>query len=363
MKKNYLLIIGTVFSAFTGFAQPDERMTLVETFTSSTCPPCVGGNIVLEDFLAQPENSNKTVSLKYQMSWPGSGDPYYTAEGGIRRNVYSVSGVPNTVLDGAQNGNFQGGPSNLAQGDFDAAYAITPDINVDAFYQIDEQTQTVSVQVDLEAFTDFPPSARIYIAIFEYETFNNTGSNGETEFAHVMKKMVGVGAAGNSFGGMNSGEIEHFEYSYTFNGSYVLPPDANSPIDHAQEHSIEEFSDLGVAVWVQNAISREVHQATYAVPGFSPLSVSENSESLTSAKIYPNPASDNAAIAFHSTMVQDVMIDVYSADGQLVYQSSEENVEIGRTVHEFSTEGLASGLYSVAIHSDSGSIMKKLSVR
>ena len=40
--------------------------------------------------------------------------------------------------------------------------------------------------------------------------------------------------------------------TYTFNGLYNLPPDSDTPIDHAIEHSIEDFQNLGVAVWIQD---------------------------------------------------------------------------------------------------------------
>ena len=48
--------------------------------------------------------------LKYQMSWPGSCDPYYTLEGGDRRNYYNVNAVPDVILDGNV---WQGNSSSL----------------------------------------------------------------------------------------------------------------------------------------------------------------------------------------------------------------------------------------------------------
>ena len=33
--------------------------------------------------------------------------------------------------------------------------------------------------------------------------------------------------------------------SYTFNGQYVLLPDADSPVDHSISHTIESFNNLG----------------------------------------------------------------------------------------------------------------------
>jgi len=83
------------------------RTTLIETFTSSTCPPCVPANATLETLYNNPVNAGRFTSLKYQMSWPGTGDPYYTDEGGVRRTYYGITGVPNMELDGGwgQNGN------------------------------------------------------------------------------------------------------------------------------------------------------------------------------------------------------------------------------------------------------------------
>ena len=58
-------------SVFDNFVQ---RIPMLEVFISSTCPPCVQGNINLSDVLANYNQIDYTL-LKYQMSWPGSGDP------------------------------------------------------------------------------------------------------------------------------------------------------------------------------------------------------------------------------------------------------------------------------------------------
>ena len=267
--------------SFVGMSQnPNGRISLVETFTSSTCGPCNPWNITLEGFLADPANDDETVSLKYQMSWPGSGDPYYTDEGNVRRNYYSVSGIPHTRIDAE----FGDNPANLSQYDFNVQYAVDPLVALDAYYQVDEATQTVDVQVDVEALYPIAYGHRVFVVIFEYETSNNVKSNGETEFFHVMKKMI-PGATGAVIFPMDSLQIDHYEYSYTFNGNYVLPPDANNPIDDAVEHSVEEFSDLGVAVWVQNINSQEVVQAAYAINGYNPAGVNGLEEHITSLNL------------------------------------------------------------------------------
>lgn len=39
------------------------------------------------------------------MSWPSTGDPYYTAEGGVRRTYYGVNSIPMMFVDGGWGGN------------------------------------------------------------------------------------------------------------------------------------------------------------------------------------------------------------------------------------------------------------------
>ncbi len=243
MKKNFTLLI-VQLSAFASFAQ--NRVTLIETFTSSTCPPCNPANVHLEDLLAGAANDGKQVSLKYQMSWPGDGDPYYTDEGGVRRNLYGISGVPATRVDGT----IQYSTGSITQANLDNAYAVAPKALITTTYTIDVPSQTIDVSVDVEALVNTDAGLRLHVAVFEYLTVSNVESNGETEFEHVMKKML-PDAQGSFMPALAVGEHFYYDETYTFNGNYRLPNNANDLIDHAIEHSVEEFTDLGVAAWVQ----------------------------------------------------------------------------------------------------------------
>jgi len=353
MKKLYFVLFAS-FLALTSSAQ--ERVTLIETFTSSTCGPCVGGNINLEGILADPQNDGKQVSLKYQMYWPGNGDPYYTEEAGERRNVYSISGVPTTEVDGT----YETTTGNLSQANLTSAYGVAPKALIDAHYEVNEATKTITVQVSVTVLEDTPPGWRIYMAVFEYATENNIGGNGETSFEHVMKKML-PNESGKVMSPMSSGDTFNWEEVYTFNGNYNLPANALSPIDHATEHSVEEFSDLGVAVWVQTLLNSEVMQAGYAEVGL--VGLEESAPTIASAKIYPNPANSSATVAFQATKTEDYTIDVVNAMGQIVYTKSLLNVEAGRTTHSLSIEDFSNGIYTVRISSETGLISKRMSVQ
>lgn len=339
MKRTLLLIAG--FAVSTAFAQVD-RVSLVETFTSSTCGPCNPGNVNLENILSNSVNNGKYAKIKYQMSWPGTGDPYFTNEGDIRRGYYSVSSIPYTAIDAGYNGN----PSSLSQTHFNNAYAVPAQADIHAWYQIDEPNQTVNVQVDFQTFQDLNPGSRLFVAIIEYTTDNNVKSNGETEFHHVMKKLI-PSAAGKVLSAMTANQSVSYDFSFQFPGNYRLPANATDPIDNTIEHSVEEFSDLGVIVWAQHPNTKEVYQAANAIMGIGGLE--EQPTSIASSKVYPNPMNESGVLAFHLMNNTDVSIQIVNAQGQVIKTDELSGLEIGRVEYPFDLKGLANGIYSIRV--------------
>ena len=59
-------------------------------------------------------------------------------------------------------------------------------------------------------------------------------------------------------------------YVYTFQGEY--DPDTGLPrrenpkhyVDHRRAHTVEEFDDLEVVVWVQDQATKEVYQSEWS---------------------------------------------------------------------------------------------------
>lgn len=235
-----------------------ERNALHEVFTSSTCPPCAPGNA---NTTAIFNNSFETpVIIKYQMSWPGTGDPYYTLEGLTRRNYYGVNSVPNMAVDGGWNGN----TNSYTDGLLNQFSGVPSFLDIAGNYTIDTATKTVDINFGYLPLTDFPGNNTLHVAILEEETFNNVKTNGETVFDHVMKKMLPDGN-GTSIGSINQGFPVTYNFNYTFNGNYRLPNNATDPIDHTIEHSVEEFDDLIVVVFIQNNSTDEVYHSSFGI--------------------------------------------------------------------------------------------------
>ncbi|MBN2747067.1 MAG: T9SS type A sorting domain-containing protein [Bacteroidales bacterium] len=310
------------------------RVVLMETFTSSTCAPCVNGNIVIQNIL--DANVGKWACVKYQMSWPGTGDPYYTAEGGTRRNFYGVSSVPHQYIDGGYDGN----SSSATQADFDAAYNTPAFVGLEATMVIDTNTHHLNVGVTVDPKMSLPATTKLHVAIVEQRTTKNKKSNGETEFFWVMKKML-PNASGTTVQGPANTPINEY-FGYTFQGNYRLPSDATTPINHATEHSVEGFSDLTVVCWVQDNNTKVVHQAAI---GSVYLGIAENYREDLISSYFPNPATDNVNFTFNLDQAQVVEVSIINNMGQEVRKVNLGMVNSGSQQVTIDVNDLSEGIY------------------
>jgi hypothetical protein len=248
------------------------RTVLHEDFTSSSCPPCLPGGIQLRSVLdARPDSTHTLIS--YPCRFPSTGDPYHTTEVFNRRGYYGVNSIPRLLLDGGWDDN----PNGYTTADFDAFAQLPSFLDLSATYSVDGQSVDVSVSMD-PLRDNNSNDLRLFIAIFEVLTENNRSidnPNGETEWHNYMKKMLPDenGIALQPFTAGNALTIPI--PAYTFQGNYRLPRDGttNNIINHAIEHSVEEFCDLGVVVWVQDVNTQEVLQSAYAEYDCQPLVV------------------------------------------------------------------------------------------
>ena len=208
-----------------------------EEFTSSTCAPCASFN---SGFVPWCQTHDDDITLvKYQMNWPSPGDPYYTEEGGVRRGYYGVGYVPDLYSDGSQIATDMG----VVQTAFEQSQLKPGLVEIASSHTI--TGTTIDVNTTVLPFADFP-NARVHIIVFEYVTTGNVMTNGETEFHHVMMKMI-PDANGT-----------------TVNLTDRVPFTITESVDLAGTN-VEEYSDLGVAILVQDYASKTIYQSAYSV--------------------------------------------------------------------------------------------------
>ena len=212
-----------------------QRIPMIEHFSSSTCGPCVSVN---QQMLTLTNNNpGKYTYTKYAMDWPGSGDPYNTDEGDVRRNYYGVSAVPQTFLDGADQGF-----AAVTQGALDAAYNTPSFANIRGAFNV--EGHTVNVIADFMSYVDMT-NVRAFVSVNEKTTTGNVGGNGESEFHHIMMTMFD-NPNGHEIS-INAGEYHRLELSYDMSSTHV-----------------EEMSDLEVSLWLQDLSTKEMYNSHFA---------------------------------------------------------------------------------------------------
>lgn len=214
-----------------------QRKPLFEEFTSSTCPPCATFNsTVMNPFLNQ--YGQNIALIKYQMNWPGSGDPYYTAEGGVRRTFYGVNAVPAMFIEGKNVATSMAGvTAGYNAGMADPAFMHITSQHVINGYDI-------SVQANIDSYIDVN-NVRVHMVVIENETTGNVGTNGETSFKHVMMKMLPN--ANGTLVNLTTGDPSQLSYSHNMSTTFV-----------------EQMDDLAVVIFVQDHSNKMVFQAEYS---------------------------------------------------------------------------------------------------
>lgn len=297
--------------------QTVERLPMFEEFTSSTCSPCASfNNTVLNPFLST--NEEDLVYVKYQMDWPGNGDPYYTEEGGVRRAYYGVNGVPMLYVDGKNAATTSTGVNTA----FANAQDTPAFIDLATYYTIDGNMVYVNGQ--FISYADMV-DASMHIVVFERVTTGNVATNGETEFHHVMMKML-PDAYGTSISSISAQEPFTFSYSADMSGT-----------------NVEELSDLQVAIFIQDNVSKDIFQACYAT--LSGVGVSDGN--MSDLKIYPNPVTDKINIILPENLTGKNIFQVFNNKGSMV----EEIVIPSGSTSISVTNNLDSGIYTYRLTS------------
>ncbi|MBK6776668.1 MAG: T9SS type A sorting domain-containing protein [Flavobacteriales bacterium] len=298
------------------------RTTLFEMFTSSSCGPCVSANTQLDSVIL-PQVDNYCL-IKYQQSYPAPGDPYFIPTASTRAGHYGVNGIPQLMIDATE-----------ISLQFFTVDDVADHQDIPSFMSMDIVDATftgtlVTGSVEIEVLKDLPQTdLRLQIAIVEKLTTGNVSTNGETEFHHVMMKML-PSASGLIIGALSNGQSLSFSINTGMAGTFV-----------------EEMDDLAIVAWVEEIMPKRILQSACAdVMGAVGISGIEDGAQL---RVLPIPTNGPFTVIVPADLLRDsprlVLFDAQSRAIWTTTQLSE------RTLVDVA---VAPGVYTVVVTSGNG---------
>ncbi|MEI7594881.1 MAG: T9SS type A sorting domain-containing protein [Bacteroidota bacterium] len=297
-------------------SQAVAKMPLYEGFSSSTCGPCASFNSSIFNPWVVTNDANINY-IKYQVNWPGTGDPYYIAEAGDRVEYYNVIGAPTMIADGLE--------INGSAMDLDAAKT---NANNERSAFLINSTPTYSgknVYIPI-SITPYITSSNltVHAVICEKLTTGNHSSNGETSFHHVMMAML------PSSSGTNVNFTDGTVYTNLLTKSLTLS-------------KVEEMSDLVAIIFIQDNTTKEVLQSKT----FDIITTGIDNIAKSNVTLYPNPTTGIVNI----TNTNNAKINVMNALGQIVITENGTSIDMSN---------LQNGTYFVQIIENENVTTKKV---
>jgi hypothetical protein len=327
------------------FDKAVDRKILNEVFTSSTCPPCTPGNINYNKVI---DGRTKHSTIKYQVNFPGTGDPYCTKEVTDRMTFYNVGSVPRMEIDGGWDNNANSFTTAL----YDEYQSKPSFIEITGSVSLTWKN-TITLDVNVNPLLDNASNnLKLHAAIVEGVTYANKKSNGETQFESVMKKMM-TGSVGQVLTPLKKDTKVSKKIAYTFNGGYRLPLDGTAAqhINHLSENSVETWNDLSVVVFVQDATTKEILQSeTFPIALVGTEAVEQN------LNLYPNPA--NNLFVVEANEMGNATVVVTDLQGKVVFNGNMTSGALSMNVADWSA-----GVYMVSVNGNNKNLNSKMVVR
>ena len=133
------------------------------------------------------------------------------------------------------------GYTAVSQNAFDQQYNTPAYADIRGAFTV--EGSIITITADIMSYVEMN-DVRAFVSVNEKTTYDNVGSNGETEFHHIMMKML-PDAQGSTID-INAGEYTRLEFTYDMSTT-----------------NVEEMEDLEVSVWLQNYVTKEMYNSHF----------------------------------------------------------------------------------------------------
>ena len=222
-----------------------DKIVIIEDFANVSCVPCATSNKIIEQLTNDTFGRKKLVAIKYPTNFPSPVDPFYLANGpdcNARMGYYNILFAPTTIVDGDLRP--ASTDSNDIKNKIYSELAKVPQFIVGVNASINGSNYTIDISLNVKDINNIDFSKLVLHTVvtetnFEFAT--PPGSNGETKFYDVMRKML-PGNQGESLSAINQVGIYIFQRQLTLNSAWIQ-------------------SNINTVVFIQNKDTKEIYQA------------------------------------------------------------------------------------------------------
>lgn len=227
------------------FVQNSEKVVMIEDFSNVSCGPCVASNKILKS-LKNSYTNEKIVVIKYATNFPSPVDPMHLESPGdskTRMAFYNILFTPTIIVDGVNKP--IASDSNSIKSQIDENLITSPKFEIIATDSIVGNNLKISGTLKLldETELDFNNLVLHTVLIeskIEYST--PPGSNGETEFEDVMRKMI-PNTNGFSISSIENGESIDIKWEVEIKTTW-------------------NKDELRTIIFIQDSKSKKIYQAS-----------------------------------------------------------------------------------------------------
>ncbi|MFI5219730.1 MAG: T9SS type A sorting domain-containing protein [Bacteroidia bacterium] len=326
-----------------------QRLVLAEDFSSIFCTPSTPANIYFNSLINV--NASKVVKLTYQWNMGGN-DPMYLQNSGqltVRDNYYYVPYVPYSLMNGSiatlLGPNYAGAPYNWTQTKIDSAWAIPAPFSILLTHSLNQALDSIFITAMItceQNITMTTPKFRCAMTEEHIHFASPPGSNGETDFFDIMRKMYPDANGTPIAASWATGQTQTIIFAEKI------------PL------YIYDKNQIAVVVFIQDDFTKNVEQAFYSAP-LSSVGINEVMKE-NNLSVFPNPSSGSTTISFSLSKSEKTSVKIFDINGRLITTLAKREFGEGKHNIKWDAEDVGAGIYFLRVDADTYSENQKLIV-
>ncbi len=278
------------------------------------------------------------------------GDILEVPDGTLRQSFYSVPYFPIAYKDGNLNGlntvnpTYPGWLPNWTQAVIDNQALISSPFAINLSWQFTPANDSVSVTCVVtatEAVTMTTPKLQLALIERTIHFATPPGSNGETDFWNVCRKMY-PDAGGTALPTTWSNGQQQ-----TFIFKQIIPT------------NVYVKTQIAFVAFIQDNATKDVKQTKYAAPqALNSINYIKTDENIN-ISVYPNPIQDKSVVSFFIEEPTSVIFQIVDPLGRVVYTEQSKR-ESGVQNILLDSKNLSNGIYYIKLDIKGKNYTKKV---